>query len=32
MDKLKGTHFLHDLSGQIFLSQYEAWETLRTHQ
>jgi SulP family sulfate permease len=30
MDKLKGTHFLHDLSGQIFLSQYEAWETLRT--
>lgn len=30
MDKLKGTHFLRDLSGQIFLSQYEAWETLRT--
>lgn len=29
MDKLKGTHFLHDLSGEIFLSQYEAWEKLR---
>jgi len=29
MDKLKDTHFLHDLSGEIFLSQYEAWEKLR---
>ncbi|MGD9861448.1 MAG: SulP family inorganic anion transporter [Marinobacterium sp.] len=29
MDKLKNTHFLHDLSGEIFLSQYAAWEKLR---
>jgi len=29
MDKLKDTHFLHDLSGEIFLSQFEAWEKLR---
>lgn len=29
MDKLKDTHFLHDLSGEIFLSQYAAWEKLR---
>jgi SulP family sulfate permease len=29
MDKLRHTHFLHDLSGEIFLSQYEAWEKLR---
>lgn len=29
MDKLKSTHFLHDLSGEIFLSQYAAWEKLR---
>jgi len=32
MDKLKRTHFLHELSGEIFLSQYEAWEKLRTPQ
>jgi len=32
MDKLKRTHFLHELSGEIFLSQYEAWEKLRTRQ
>jgi SulP family sulfate permease len=31
MDKLKDTHFLHDLSGEIFLSQYAAWEKLRAH-
>ena len=29
MDKLKLTHFLDELSGDIFLSQYEAWEKLR---
>ncbi len=28
MDKLKLTHFLDDLSGEVFLSQYEAWEKL----
>ncbi len=28
MDRLKRTHFLDELSGQVFLSQYEAWETL----
>lgn len=28
MDRLKRSHFLDDLSGQVFLSQYEAWETL----
>lgn len=28
MDRLKHTHFLEELSGQVFLSQYEAWETL----
>ncbi len=28
MDRLKRTHFLDELSGQVFLSQYEAWENL----
>jgi SulP family sulfate permease len=28
MDKLQGTHFLHDLTGQVFLSQHEAMQTL----
>ncbi len=28
MDRLKRTHFLDQLSGQVFLSQYEAWGTL----
>ena len=28
MDRLKRGHFLHDLTGQIFLSQYEAFQTL----
>jgi len=31
MDRLKRSHFLDELSGKVFLSQYEAWETLRTH-
>ncbi|MDA7423659.1 SulP family inorganic anion transporter [Thalassococcus lentus] len=29
MDRLNRTHFLADMTGQIFLSQYEAWEWLR---
>ncbi len=28
MDRLKGTHFLRDLSGQVFLSQYQAVQAL----
>ncbi|GAA0790377.1 SulP family inorganic anion transporter [Marinobacterium sediminicola] len=28
MDSLKRTHFLDELTGQVFLSQYAAWETL----
>jgi SulP family sulfate permease len=32
MDKLKGTHFLQELSGEIFLSQYEAWKTLQARR
>lgn len=30
MDRLKRSHFLDELSGKVFLSQYEAWESLRT--
>ncbi|MBP0047400.1 sulfate permease [Marinobacterium sp. AK62] len=30
MDKLKHTHFLDDLTGQVFLSQYDAWKALNT--
>ncbi|SFG06994.1 SulP family inorganic anion transporter [Neptunomonas qingdaonensis] len=29
MDKLKRSHFLNDLTGQVFLSQYDAWQALR---
>ncbi|MBN9886673.1 SulP family inorganic anion transporter [Salipiger abyssi] len=29
MDRLKRSHFLHDLSGQVFLSQYDAWCALK---
>ncbi|AWI82508.1 sodium-independent anion transporter [Alloyangia pacifica] len=29
MDRLKRSHFLHELSGQVFLSQYEAWCVLK---
>ncbi|MDY6890895.1 MAG: sulfate permease [Pseudomonadota bacterium] len=32
MDKLEGTHFLQELSGEIFLSQYEAWKTLQARR
>ncbi|MBR9828493.1 MAG: sulfate permease [Oceanospirillales bacterium] len=28
MDSLKRSHFLEELNGQVFMSQYEAWETL----
>ncbi len=28
MDKLKTTHFLDDLTGQVFLSQFAAWTAL----
>ncbi|MFP8967359.1 SulP family inorganic anion transporter [Pokkaliibacter sp. CJK22405] len=28
MDMLKRTHFLQDLTGKVFLSQYEAWKQL----
>lgn len=28
MDRLKGTHFLRELSGQVFLSQFDAWKAL----
>lgn len=29
MDRLKRTHFIDELNGRVFLSQYEAWESLR---
>lgn len=32
MDRLNRSHFLEELSGKVFLSQYEAWETLRSHE
>jgi sulfate permease, SulP family len=28
MDRLKNTHLMHDLTGQVFLSQFDAWRTL----
>lgn len=28
MDKLKLTHFLDELTGEVFLSQYDAWQAL----
>jgi SulP family sulfate permease len=28
MDRLKRSHFLADLNGQVFLSQFNAWQTL----
>ena len=30
MDRLKGTHFLHDLTGKVYLTQYEAVSEIRT--
>jgi len=29
MDRLKRSHFLHELTGQVFLSQNDAWEALK---
>ncbi|NIY95378.1 sulfate permease [Salipiger sp. HF18] len=29
MDRLKRSHFLHDLTGRVFLSQYDAWCALK---
>ena len=29
MDRLKRSHFLHDLTGRVFLSQYDAWCALQ---
>ncbi len=31
MDQLKRSHFLHTLSGQVFLSQFDAWQQLGQH-
>jgi SulP family sulfate permease len=31
-DRLKKSHFLDDLTGQVFLSQYDAWVALTTPQ
>ena len=28
MDRLKTSHLIHDLNGDVFLSQYDAWQTL----
>ncbi len=30
MDRLKRSHFLDELTGQVFLSQNDAWETLKS--
>ncbi|PWJ20553.1 SulP family inorganic anion transporter [Jannaschia seohaensis] len=32
MDRLKRSHFLEELNGQVFLSQYDAWRTLTAPQ
>ncbi|MBF9034395.1 sulfate permease [Rhodobacterales bacterium HKCCE2091] len=29
MDRLQSTHFLHELTGRVFLAQYDAWKALR---
>jgi sulfate permease, SulP family len=29
MDRLTNTHFLHNLNGQVFLSQFDAWTVLK---
>lgn len=28
MDRLKSTHFVHELNGRVFLSQYDAWHAM----
>ncbi len=30
LDRLKRSHFLDDLNGRVFLSQYDAWQSLAT--
>jgi SulP family sulfate permease len=32
MDRLERSHFLEQLSGQVFLSQYDAWQSLENQQ
>lgn len=32
MDRLSATHFLNELSGQVFLSQYDAYQALKPPQ
>ena len=32
MDRLSATHFLNELSGQVFLSQYDAYKALKPQQ
>lgn len=32
MDRLKRSHFLEELNGQIFLSQFDAWKFLKSDQ
>jgi SulP family sulfate permease len=32
MDRLRRTHFVDELTGHIFLSQYDAWNTLRSER
>ena len=29
MDRLKRSHFLDDLTGEVFLAQYDAWRALK---
>jgi SulP family sulfate permease len=28
MDRLRRSHFLDEITGQVFLSQYDAWQAL----
>ena len=30
MDRLKGTHFLHELTGKVYLTQFEAVSEIKT--
>ncbi|MGV6840296.1 MAG: SulP family inorganic anion transporter [Planktomarina sp.] len=32
MDRLKQSHLLHDLNGEVFLSQHDAWKKLTTKE
>jgi SulP family sulfate permease len=31
MDRLQQTHFIHELNGRVFMSQYDAWKHLAKH-